>query len=271
MHSTTTLIPANVMRRGYADTRAGQIHYYAAGRSGPLLFLLHETALSGSEFERVLPILGTRCRAVALDTPGYGMSDAPDAPLAIADLAACLHAAIQTFGNGPCILAGVHTGSSLALETGLLQDRVSRLIMSGLALLSAEEVAAFRSIIATPALDSEGNFLLEEWRKRRERWGEHATLADVLWGTVEQMRVYDRFNWALEAVFEHDARACLERLSCPSLFLVGEEDSLVECDRRAAPLVADARLIVLPDLGGRLPYLAPQLYADQLFSFLGLG
>ncbi len=261
------------MSRGYVDTRFGQVHYYAAGQSGPLLFLFHETALSGSEFERTLPILGKKCRAVALDTPGYGMSDAPPSPLDMAGLSARMHAAIQAFGDGPCILAGAHTGSSMAIDlaAGSLAARVTHVVLTGLALLTPAEVAGFRSIISTPLLDPDGRFLLEEWRKRRERWGAHATPADILWGTVEQLRVYERFHWAFEAVFSHDARACLRRLACPTLFLVGEHDSLVESDRTAVQHVQKAQIEVLPGVGGRLPYFEPELYAQRLLRFVGLA
>lgn len=261
------------MRRGYVDTRFGQLHYYEAGHSGPRVFLFHETALSGSEFARTLPILGERCRAIALDTPGYGMSDAPPSPLDMAGYSRRLHAAIDAFGDEPCILAGAHTGSSMALDlaSGSLRDRVTHLVLSGLALLTPAEIAAFRNIISTPALDREGRFLVDEWGKRLERWGDAARLPDILWGTVEQLKVYEHFHWAFEAVFAHDAKACLQRLACPTLFLVGEHDSLVEADRKAAGHVAGARVEVLPGIGGRLPYFEPELYARRVLDFVGLA
>lgn len=261
------------VRRGYLTTNSGQIHYYHAGDSGPLLFLFHETALSASEFERTLPFLGTRCRAIALDTPGYGMSDAPHQPLSMAALSAQFTEAINNFGNEPCILAGAHTGSSFALElaTRQLAARTTHVIISGLALLSAAEVESFRKIISQPELDADGAFLVTEWRKRRERWGPDATPADLLWGTVEQLRVFERFHWAFEAVFAHDAETALRRINCPTLFLVGEHDSLASSDRKAARLVRDSRLEELPGVHGRLPYFHPELYAQQILQFAGLA
>ena len=149
------------VRRGYLTTNSGQIHYYHAGDSGPLLFLFHETALSASEFERTLPFLGTRCRAIALDTPGYGMSDAPHQPLSMAALSAQFTEAINNFGNEPFILAGAHTGSSFALElaTRQLAARTTHVIISGLALLKQclsrlcepEMIARLEQGIALPA------------------------------------------------------------------------------------------------------------------------
>lgn len=251
------------VRRGYLTTSSGQIHYYRAGDSGPLLFLFHETALSASEFERTLPFLGTRCRAIALDTPGYGMSDAPHQPLSMEALATVFTTAIDSFGDEPCILAGAHTGSSFAVELAAtrLAARTTHVIVSGLALLSPAEIESFRQIISVRELDADGQFLLTEWRKRRDRWGPDATPADIPWGTVEQLRVFERFHWAFEAVFSHDALTALKNIACPTLFLVGEHDSLVASDRRASQLVRYSELDVLAGVHGRLPYFHPQLYA----------
>lgn len=260
------------MRKGYVDTRFGQVHYYRSGESGPLLFLFHETALSGNEFERTLPLLGEKCRAIAFDTPGYGMSDPPPAPLDMDGLSARLLAAIEAFGDGPCILAGAHTGSSLAIDLASkqLRHRVTHVVLTGLALLTSEEIEVFRGIIGTPEIDREGQFLMTEWQKRLQRWGPDTDPEDLLWGAVEQLRVYKRFAWAFEAVFSHDAEAALKSLACPLLFLVGEHDSLVESDKRASKLVAGSKLKILPGLPGRLPYFEPEIYASELLDFCGL-
>ena len=260
------------VRRGYVDTEFGQVHYYAAGRKGPLLFLFHETALSGSEFVPALPLLGLSCRAIAIDTPGYGLSDAPDAPCDMEGMCARIFAAIQEFGDGPVILAGAHTGSSFALELAAttLKDRVTHVVMSGLALLTPDEIESFRSIISAPTIDSEGDFLVAEWQKRLQRWGDGAGLNDIYWATVEQIKVYERFHWAFEAIFSHDAESALRNLSAPALFLVGEHDSLVESDRKAVRLTNNAKLEVLKATGGRLPYFQPEIYARELLQFAGL-
>lgn len=260
------------MRKGYVDTSFGQVHYYRSGESGPLLFLFHETALSGNEFERTLPLLGEKCRAIAFDTPGYGMSDPPPAPLDMDGLSARILEAIEAFGDGSCILAGAHTGSSIAIDLAArqLKSRVSHVVITGLALLTPEEIAVFRKIIGTPEVDREGKFLMEEWEKRLQRWGADTDPEDLLWGAVEQMKVYKRFAWAFEAVFSHDAEAALKNLACPLLFLVGEHDSLVESDKRASKLVVGSRLKILPGLPGRLPYFEPEIYARELLEFCGL-
>jgi pimeloyl-ACP methyl ester carboxylesterase len=184
-----------------------------------------------------------------------------------------LLAAIDSFGTEPCILAGAHTGASLAIElaANALRDRVTHVVLSGLALLRPDELDAFRRIIGDPKLDRDGNYLLEQWQKRVRRWGPKATLEGLHWGAVEQLRVFSRYHWAFEAVFAHDAEGTLRKLRCPTYFVIGDQDSLVESDRRAVGLVANGKLKVLPGIHGRLPYFEPELYAREVLAFCGLG
>ncbi|MCX8231241.1 MAG: alpha/beta hydrolase, partial [Alphaproteobacteria bacterium] len=105
------------MLKGYVDTSDGQIHYRMSGESGPIVFCLHESPVSSWEFEKALPLLGARCRAIALDTPGYGQSDAPAGPLDMAGYAQRLLPAIEHFAAGQQFaFATVHTGTAIALE-----------------------------------------------------------------------------------------------------------------------------------------------------------
>src|SRR5215213_3896182 len=61
------------MRRGYVDTRFGQVHYVEEGAGAPVL-LLHQTPRSWDEYRDVLPLLGASRRAIAMDTIGFGDS-----------------------------------------------------------------------------------------------------------------------------------------------------------------------------------------------------
>src|SRR5262249_54824673 len=74
MSSLTAFSPA--ARRGYAAAGFGQLHFREMGTGEPLL-LLHKTPSSSIMYCRVLPLLGQRYRAIAIDTPGFGMSDPP--------------------------------------------------------------------------------------------------------------------------------------------------------------------------------------------------
>jgi pimeloyl-ACP methyl ester carboxylesterase len=262
------------LRKGYVDTDFGQVHYYADGAEGPPLFLFHETALSANEFEKTLPHFARHCRAIALDTPGYGMSDPPPAPLTMGEIAERMVAAIDSFGSGPCALVGAHTGASIALELAAnwMPERTTHLVLSGMSLHSETENAAFRKIIGQPVIKRDGSHLIEGWNKRVKRWAEanNDDLEMLHWGMIEQLRVYKRFHWAFEATFAHDNKSAMKKLTCPTYFLIGERDSLVANEEIWAELVPQAERKIVAGAGGRLPYAEPELYAREVLGFLGL-
>lgn len=70
------------MRRNFADTRFGQLHYVEEGEGHPVL-LLHQTPRSWDEYREVIPLLSATCRVIAPDTLRFGCSDSPDEPWSI--------------------------------------------------------------------------------------------------------------------------------------------------------------------------------------------
>ena len=263
------------MKRGYVDTEFGQVHYYADGTGGPFVFLFHETALSGNEFEKTLPYLARHGRAIAFDTPGYGLSDPPPAPLTMAEIAERLSAAIDGFGDGPCALAGAHTGASIALELAAhrLSERTTHVVYTGLPLFTAEQITSIRTRTVEAEIRQDCSHLMAQWQELVERWGEarNDDLDMLYWGMVERLLTRERAHWGHEAVFSHDTGTALSKISCPAYFLVGQYDRLVESDRQAAASVAGSTLKVLPGVGGRLPCVEPELYARELLEFIGVA
>ena len=67
------------LRKGYADTPDGQVHYRERPGDGTPIVLLHQTASSSVMWERVMRRYPPGRRLLALDTPGFGLSDAPPA------------------------------------------------------------------------------------------------------------------------------------------------------------------------------------------------
>src|SRR5690606_18898439 len=61
------------IRRAFADLGDGQVHYAQCGPGdAQVVLLLHQTPRSWAEYRAVLPILGARYRAIAMDTIGFG-------------------------------------------------------------------------------------------------------------------------------------------------------------------------------------------------------
>ena len=90
--------------RDYHQGPWGQVHIrHAAPTDGILsenaLVLFHESPLSSRVWERMLPISGQYRHVLAPDTPGYGLSDPPEAAgREIPEYAAAILAALLEAG-----------------------------------------------------------------------------------------------------------------------------------------------------------------------------
>src|SRR5580765_2501949 len=98
-------------RRGYVDTPDGLIHYREAGE-GP----------------ETLPLLARELRVVAMDTPGFGMSDRPaERPPDMSWYARRVVDLLDGLGVERAHLFGHHTGATIALETAAQHpDRIGK-------------------------------------------------------------------------------------------------------------------------------------------------
>src|SRR4051794_27938897 len=103
------------MRRGYVDLDHGQVHYREAG-DGPALLLLHETASSSVMYERAAGFLADRFRVVAMDTPGFGMSDRLPGRPDMAGYARVAGELLGRLGVARAGVAGFHTGAGIGIE-----------------------------------------------------------------------------------------------------------------------------------------------------------
>jgi pimeloyl-ACP methyl ester carboxylesterase len=161
--------PPPIERRFVATPRA-RIHVAIAGSGAPLL-LLHQTPRSWDEFRDALPLLGQRCRAIAMDTVGFGDSEAlPEGEDSIESWAACAFDLLDALGMEKAAVAGHHTGAAIAVEMAASrQERVSALVLSASPYVDAARRAAApgKKIIDEVSPTSDGAHLTALWRMRQ--------------------------------------------------------------------------------------------------------
>lgn len=258
------------IRGGYVDSDWGQVHYRAAGTSGPWVALFHESPLSSHVYDQVLPILGQRARVVAFDTPGYGASDPPPRQgVEIPEYAAVLARAAGALGMTDVVFGGVHTGASLAIEAARTFDRGARgVVLSGVPLFTPEERADYLAKW-TPQVpcDVQGSQFTWAIERYRRIWPDLSPYMLHL-AVTELMRVLDRYDWGYQAAFRHDPGPSLAALNIPVLLLDAEFDLLADKDPIALRLAKDARLVTLPGLHGQPHLRAPAEYARWISEFL---
>lgn len=261
------------LRKGYADTRFGQIHYRAAGSGAGLpLVLLHQTASDSVMYEPLMRALASDTRLIALDTPGFGGSFAYDSPPTVELWSEALTDALEVLEVRACNLFGHHTGASIAAQIAVDQPGLVRaLVLSGPPYLSAAERARFLATAVyriTPSL--EGPHLNAVWQRIFAKepgvplaLGERETLLTLQAGP--------RYAPAYEAVFSHDFAALLPRIACPTLVMAGEHDSLrayVEPAWRALP---NAQMRILPRAGTYVCERQTEAVAALLRAFFALS
>src|SRR6185295_209774 len=120
------------MKRGYADTPEGQVHFYVHGRGEPLL-LLHETPRSARGFAPIMRLLGRRFRCFAADTLGFGGSDPLPAKATMEDLARNMVHFLDAQGIRRAHVLGFHTGNKIAAAMAAGHpDRVGKVVLVGM-------------------------------------------------------------------------------------------------------------------------------------------
>ncbi len=120
--------------RAYVNGRWGQIHVRVYGQAGqPTLILLHKMVWSSLEFEHAQPVLARLgVRSIAVDLPGYGLSDPPPSQPTADDFADDLLPVLEAFRLKKADILGTDTGATVAVAFDKRHpDRVRHLILEG--------------------------------------------------------------------------------------------------------------------------------------------
>ena len=120
-----------MIERSFVRIKSGLVHVAACGAGRPIL-LLHQTPRSWDEYREVLPLLGARYRAIAMDTVGFGDSQPlPAGTDSIEAWAEAAHEVLAALGHARAVVAGHHTGAAIAVEMAASRpERVEALVLS---------------------------------------------------------------------------------------------------------------------------------------------
>jgi pimeloyl-ACP methyl ester carboxylesterase len=260
--------------KGYATTPWGQVHYRDIGprsTKAPLL-LIHQAWMSMIEFAEIqdeLAKLGYR--SIAVDTPGYGMSDpAPGRPT-IQDLADNLVPVLDDLHLTKVILVGHHTGSLIAASFAARHpERVTALILHGNPYFTkAESDAALaqEGYDRTPRPDG-GNF---------SKFFTYDVPGDPHPNTPENLRsrtwmllsMYmmgpDIGHWA---VYHYDLEPDAKAIRAPTLILTDEHDMIHDRDLRLAKLRPDFKYEVFSNYSGIQMMNEPKRWAAMVAAYI---
>jgi len=255
----------SAIEKAYAPIIEGQLHLRRRAGKAPCepLVLMHASPSSSRSLEPLMGALESSLDLYAFDTPCNGQSCAPviDAP-SMADFADMLARAAEAMGLRRPVLYGTHTGAHIAVEWALARpDKVRALVIDGVALLDEATRAEFLERYAPKKAPSETgeqfywawNFIRDQmlffphYNKDYNSLREGGTLDpeilhELVVEVLHQLTVY---HLPYEAVFRHEAREALSRLTVPVLVLGDSESALDPATSEIASLVSAAK--VAPD------------------------
>ncbi|QVM84712.1 alpha/beta fold hydrolase [Novosphingobium decolorationis] len=259
--------------RGYADGPYGQIHYRHEGQGLPIV-LLHQAPMTSAQYDRVLEPLARRgFHAVAIDMPGFGMSDPVEGTPRVEDWAACVPPVLDALGHGSATILGHHTGALVATEVALqFPDRVRALVLNGPMPLTEEERAEFlangypRERTITAQADG-GQFAAV-----------HAARTRLAAGTVEPERVSEYVVMAFQgqgaywhghhAAFQYRQEETLAAIACPALILTNTGDIIHDHALKARELRPDFAWVALDGGGVDIVDQQPEAWAQTVADFV---
>jgi pimeloyl-ACP methyl ester carboxylesterase len=233
------------MLKAYVNLPDGQIHYVSQQGEGTPIVFIHKTVSTHRMWLPVMQAMPGRPEMVALETPGFGESFDPTAPVPIAQYADWLADAIQALGIRKCHLVGHHTGAVIALA---LADRrpalVRTLSLIGVLPLTPAEREDHRRRFGTPFTPEPSGAYLQD------------TLNYVRWaGATEPMlanremsamlRSWQTRSWTYNAVWDYDFAAAFQRVAAPLLIMSAPDDVLHPWFDRATTMRPDATAVTL--------------------------
>lgn len=267
------------MKRHYVDGPCGQIHFQCAAQGRPLV-LLHQAIMASGQFDNVFaPLEAAGFRPIAIDMPGFGLSDAPPEPPTIRDYATCIAPVLDALGLDRVAVVGHHTGALVATEFALMApERASALVIHGPMILPADERAAIAADLCTRE---------RAFRARPEgaHFAEFARLReDLAAGTIGPDRITDYVIQAMQAyrmgaywyghvaAFAYDHEPALGALRLPVLLLSNTGDMTHPWALAAHALRPDFSFAQIAGGGIDICDQAPAEWAGAIVRFLqGLG
>jgi len=204
--------------------------------------LLHQSPLSSTQFERVMPALAANgFDVVAPDMPGFGMSDAAPEGADLELFASVIPAALGVLGCTRADIVGHHTGAVLGAVFAAEQPQaVNRLVLNGFPLLSQAEREHFATFYFGPKEPKpDGSHLLVAWENRLRSTPGWTDIALMHRYTVEALH-RGGTNWkAFPLVIGADLHEVLQHLRVPTLMFTNTGEDLYDSTRRAQAMRPD--------------------------------
>ena len=258
------------VKRGFAKTPEGHIHYTMTGQGKPVL-LLHQTPRSWDEYRDVLPIIGKKYWAIAMDTIGFGDSYKPEKKGSIEQYAQGVIRFLDAMSIDRTSIVGHHSGGVIAVDVAAsYPERIDKLVLSSTPYVDADDRKRRKT---RPPIDEvefkeDGSHLTELWQKRMPFYPTNRP--DLLTRfVIDALKAGNRAEEGHQAVSEYRMEDKTPLIKSPTLVVAGTEDPF--SFPRMGPLsqsIKGSKPAVIQ--GGMVPVVdqMPEEFAKVVMDFL---
>ncbi|MGO9078023.1 MAG: alpha/beta fold hydrolase [Streptosporangiaceae bacterium] len=243
----------------------------------PWLMLIQGMGFDRHGWGPLLPELGRHFRLVLVDNRGSGRTELPASRLRVADMADDACAVLGHAGIAAAHVLGASLGGLIAQELAIRHpQRVRRLVLActgpGWPLAYPMPAGTVRLLAATGRMSRD-----ESMRRHAENAlaPRSAAERDAVVGQLAQLRrdyPQDRRAWLAQAAAgaRWAGRGRQARIRASTLVLHGTADAIVDPRnaRLLAARIADAELVMFPELGHLLFWQEPKRFAAAVTAFL---
>ncbi|MEQ8507821.1 MAG: alpha/beta hydrolase [Rhodospirillaceae bacterium] len=255
--------------RGYVDGKYGLMHYRQYGE-GPPLLLIHQTPWSSQQYKNAAPFLAGNRQVIALDSPGYGESDAPpDAP-SIPDYADSIPGFLDGLEIDQADVLGHHTGALIAGAFAARHPtRLNRLILHGAPVYDENErVARLSNKHFDQSPKEDGSHYLDYWALLRRVIGPNAKLSGLHMGVLSFFTNGEKEWYGHTAAFTYDFAADIPSITCPTLIVSNTADMLAAHAERLRGLRPDFAYAEISGGSSNIIFDEPKRWADPITAWL---
>ena len=287
--------------RQYRDDRCLANYHYALGENyatvggltfcyqeagaGETVLILPGLGTSIDYWRFVIPALASHYHVVAVDLPGFGKSDKPDASYELSWITDEVVAFMNVKGIGRASIIGGSMGGHLALLLALNHpERVSKLVLMGSVgnweppglLLDVAIKTLWNDSLATSFLRERWPELYTKMFKTRTPMTEGIFRYDMaLRADGPKYYPYGRAaSRAFRSILKSSCRDRLGEIAAPVLLVWGEEDTIHSAADVALHFrehLPDSRLVVVPDAAHEVMVDQPQVFNELVLAFLKSG
>ena len=262
-----------------------EVNYVDIGEQGsdrPIVFV-HGLGGQWQNWLENIPRFAQSRRVIALDLPGFGLSEMPGERITIELYGRVLAELGDRLDLNPAVVVGNSMGGFVSAELAIRRpDSVERLMLLASAGVSKMDVAKQPIMAAAKAagLIVTSNVAQQQWVARRPAL-RHAALAvvarhpsrlrsDMVFEGLLKGTAKPGFETALRACLDYDFRERLPQIGCPTLVVWGEKDAIIpvrDADK-FVELIEGARKVVIEDTGHVPMVERPRTFNGLLEEFL---